>query len=174
MEEFTYCIIQEEGPWFFAGLAIILSVSIILGTIFLWLGLLGLRRTDQMPVEIKRGDWHLKLPVPGSLALGLVLILAVPGVILASYDKYSKDYFVNIDFSDNASRTLYQLKEYYSNKTDTIINIADDIRNFEIRKSASGLCVADMIKDICDSYRDQLICEHSFFEREIFVSAPKK
>lgn len=125
------------------------AILLVLG-----LGLSFRLKLWQTLAEILYDNIHLKLPPP---LLCLATSFALVGGIYWYLDRqYPADSLV---FSSKPW-TLGEIKQRLETVSGVGIQLKGDVTGFAIDRRISGACASDVLKTICDDYRDQLVCRN--------------
>ncbi|WP_416739365.1 hypothetical protein ACM1ZW_22285 [Pseudomonas sp. NFX71] len=133
-----------------------LMVAMIGAAILLLLGL-GLSfhlKLWQALTEIIYAKVHLKLPPP------LLCLLTCFAVLGGIYGWLNNHYPADSIIFKDKPWTLGEIKQRLETVSGVDIQLKGDVASFAIDRRISGACAADVLKAICDHYRDQLICRN--------------
>lgn len=98
---------------------------------------------------------NIKLKLPPPLLCVVACFAVLGGIYWWLNDHYPAD---SIVFSSKPW-TLGEIKQRLETVSDVDIQLKGDVANFAIDRRISGACASDVLKSLCDHYRDQLICE---------------
>ncbi|MHC8287281.1 hypothetical protein ACYZUD_10750 [Pseudomonas sp. XS1P51] len=108
----------------------------------------------QALTEIIYDNIHLKLPPP--LLCVMTSFAVLGGIYWWLNNQYPAD---SIVFSSKPW-TLGEIKQRLETVSGVDVQLKGDVASFAIDRRISGACASDVLKSICDNYRDRLVCRN--------------
>lgn len=135
-----------------------LIAALIVAAILFLIGLFLMFRLEflKVPTTVEHGEKKLTAPFPFFCLVASVAVLG--GIYWWLNNAYPAD---SIIFKDKAW-TLAEIKSRLESVSREDVQLEGNSASFAINKDrpVSGACAADVLKAICDDYRDQLICRN--------------
>ena len=177
MTDFAWCMFQEQGRLFAAGLMFIGVVGFIIWLFLTYAVLKHLFWSIGKPVSgwrfaITTAEKGIDTSGGGAIFLAAVTCLGAIGLLAwflwHLYADYGQQYAPAID-SPSTPVTLASVREKLQPFSKATIQVAPEVMSFQIRGHFEGLCVPDLITSICRQYSSELECRSGWFDQKIEV-----
>lgn len=177
MGDFFACVTIEQGGYWVLGVGVFLMMVIIAFEFFCIRTLPGILKDRLSKIAIKIGE-KINIELAGKVLSVLVIVLmfvitlAPLSVAWYGYGKFKDYYAVGIDAQ--GVDTVDSIRSYLSRdpRTHVTIVVDDRVKNFPVRGTFQGACVADMMDAIRRAYPQMLRCERSYMDRTLTITVP--
>ena len=174
MSNFVTCLAIEEGRFTMVFVAAAL-VTLLLILVFVvptlmnsFRSIFGDRQKKIKDAMIGKAETAhvalLSLVVP---AMWIALIIAIPFLLWYVYFPPHDTYSVIIDAQ--GADTLQSIAERYKAQTHVTIKIAPDLKDYRVKGTFKGVCVADLMEEVCRTYSKDLRCSSNYSERTVTI-----
>ena len=174
MSDFVSCLAIEEGRFTMVFVAAAL-VTLLLVLVFVvptlmnsFRSIFGDRQKKIKDAMIGKAETAhvalLSLVVP---AMWIALIIAIPALLWYVYVPSHDTYSVIIDAQ--GADTLQSIAERYKAQTHVTIKIAPALKDYRVKGIFKGVCVADLMEEVCKTYSKDLRCSSNYSERTVTI-----